>query len=113
MANTIRLLGLDPGLRKTGWGVIDVEGARLSWVAHGVISPDDKAPFSDRLLCLFEGITGVIDTYAPHEAAVEETFLNTNAQSTLKGCWSPNTAPRRSRSPSSAPAGPTRPRSPT
>ncbi len=84
MANTIRLLGLDPGLRKTGWGVIDVEGARLSWVAHGVISPDDKAPFSDRLLCLFEGITGVIETYAPHEAAVEETFLNTNAQSTLK-----------------------------
>ncbi|MBI1406378.1 MAG: crossover junction endodeoxyribonuclease RuvC [Caulobacter sp.] len=84
MANTIRILGLDPGLRKTGWGVIAVDGARLSWVAHGVIAPDDKAPFSDRLLTLFEGVVSVIERYLPHEAAVEETFLNTNAQSTLK-----------------------------
>lgn len=84
MANTIRILGLDPGLRRTGWGVIAVDGARLSWVAHGVIAPDDKAPFAERLLTLFEAITGVIETHAPDEAAVEETFVNANAQSTLK-----------------------------
>jgi crossover junction endodeoxyribonuclease RuvC len=84
MANAIRILGLDPGLRKTGWGVISAEGSRLSWVAHGVISPDDKAAYSDRLLTLFEGVTAVIEAYGPHEAAIEETFLNTNAQSTLK-----------------------------
>lgn len=84
MANTIRILGLDPGLRRTGWGVIAVDGARLSWVAHGVIAPDDKAPFASRLLHLFEGIGEVIAAHAPDEAAVEETFVNTNAQSTLK-----------------------------
>ncbi|HYE46874.1 MAG TPA: crossover junction endodeoxyribonuclease RuvC [Caulobacter sp.] len=84
MANTIRILGLDPGLRRTGWGVVAAEGSRLSWVAHGVIAPDDKAPFSERLLCLFEGVEAVIAAHAPDEAAVEETFVNTNAQSTLK-----------------------------
>ncbi|MFN3857239.1 MAG: crossover junction endodeoxyribonuclease RuvC [Caulobacter sp.] len=84
MANTIRILGLDPGLRRTGWGVIAVDGARLAWVGHGVIAPDDKAPFAQRLLTLFEGISQIIEDHAPHEAAVEETFVNTNAQSTLK-----------------------------
>jgi len=84
MANAIRILGLDPGLRRTGWGVISAEGSRLSWVAHGVIVPDDKAAFSDRLLTLFEGVHAVITAHGPHEAAIEETFLNTNAQSTLK-----------------------------
>ena len=84
MANAIRILGLDPGLRRTGWGVISAEGSRLSWIAHGVIVPDDKAPFSERLLTLFEGVHAVIAAHAPHEAAIEETFLNTNAQSTLK-----------------------------
>jgi crossover junction endodeoxyribonuclease RuvC len=84
MANAIRILGLDPGLRRTGWGVISAEGSRLSWIAHGVIVPDDKADFSQRLLTLFEGVHSVIAAHAPHEAAIEETFLNTNAQSTLK-----------------------------
>ena len=84
MANTIRILGLDPGLRKTGWGVILVEGSRLSHIAHGVIAPKDSAPFAERLLCLFEGITEVIALYAPQEAAIEETFMTANGQSTLK-----------------------------
>jgi len=84
MANTIRILGLDPGLRRTGWGVIAVDGSRLAWIAHGVIVPDDKAPFSERLLHLFEGIGEIIEAHAPHEAAVEETFVNSNPQSTLK-----------------------------
>ncbi|MBO9708616.1 MAG: crossover junction endodeoxyribonuclease RuvC [Caulobacter sp.] len=80
----IRILGLDPGLRRTGWGVLSVEGSRMSHVAHGVIAPDEKADFAWRLLQLFEGIGAVIAQYRPDEAAVEEVFLNTNAQSTLK-----------------------------
>ncbi|WP_188916278.1 crossover junction endodeoxyribonuclease RuvC [Caulobacter rhizosphaerae] len=80
----IRILGLDPGLRRTGWGVLSVEGSRMSHVAHGVIAPDEKADFAARLLHLFEGICAVIEEHRPDEAAVEEVFLNTNAQSTLK-----------------------------
>jgi len=82
--NTIRILGLDPGLRRTGWGVVAVDGSRLTWIAHGVIAPPDAAPFAERLLTLFNGIEAVIAAHAPHEAAVEETFVNTNPQSTLK-----------------------------
>lgn len=80
----IRILGLDPGLRRTGWGVIACEGARISHVAHGVIAPKDSLPFSERLLWLFREIEVVIAAHAPHEAAVEETFMNNNAQSALK-----------------------------
>lgn len=80
----IRILGLDPGLRKTGWGVVAVEGARLTHVAHGVIAPKDSLAFSERLLILFEELIQVIETFAPDEAAVEETFMNNNAQSALK-----------------------------
>ena len=84
MNTPIRILGLDPGLRRTGWGVIAVEGARLSWVAHGVIAPPDTLPLAERLLRLFDGIAEVIETHSPHEAAVEETFMTANGQSTLK-----------------------------
>jgi len=84
MANTIRILGLDPGLRRTGWGVIEIEGSRLRFIACGVIAPKDTWPFAERLLCLFEGICEVITLHAPHEAAVEETFMTANGQSTLK-----------------------------
>ena len=80
----IRILGLDPGLRRTGWGVIDCAGTRISHVAHGVIAPKDTLPFSERQLCLFTGIEAVLNAYGPHEAAVEETFMNNNAQSALK-----------------------------
>lgn len=80
----LRILGLDPGLRHTGWGVVLVDGARLSHVAHGVVSPPEKADFADRLLALFEGIEAVIAAHHPDEAAVEETFVNTNAASSLK-----------------------------
>lgn len=81
---SLRILGLDPGLRLTGWGVIQVEGARLTHVAHGVIKPDDKAAFATRLLTLFEAICEIIAVHAPDEAAVEETFMNNNAASALK-----------------------------
>ena len=80
----VRILGLDPGLRRTGWGVIACDGARLSHLAHGVIAPKDSLPFAERLLCLFAGLEAVIAAHAPDEAAVEETFMNSNAQSALK-----------------------------
>jgi crossover junction endodeoxyribonuclease RuvC len=80
----LRILGLDPGLRKTGWGMIRVEGNRLSHLGHGVIAPDEKAPFSERLLALFNGISAVVADWTPDEAAIEETFMNTNAASALK-----------------------------
>jgi crossover junction endodeoxyribonuclease RuvC len=80
----VRILGLDPGLRRTGWGVVSLDGARLIHVAHGVIKPDETAEFAIRLLTLFEAISEVIAVHAPDEAAVEETFVNTNASSTLK-----------------------------
>ena len=80
----LRILGLDPGLRRTGWGVIRVEGNRLSHLGHGVVVPDEKAPFSERLLALFEGISAVVAEWSPDEAAIEETFMNNNAASALK-----------------------------
>ena len=84
MSVPLRILGLDPGLRRTGWGVIAVDGARLAHVAHGVIAPKDSLPFAERLLCLFDGICEVVAAHAPDEAAVEETFMNNNAASALK-----------------------------
>lgn len=84
MTNAIRILGLDPGLRRTGWGVIAVEGSRLAHVAHGVIAPRETGPFADRLLTLFEEVSKVIDAHRPDEAAIEETFMTQNGQSTLR-----------------------------
>jgi len=80
----IRIIGLDPGLRRTGWGVIVCEGARLSHVAHGVVAPPEAGAFAERLLHLFEALAEVIAAHAPHEAAVEEVFVNMNPASTLK-----------------------------
>ncbi|HEY0291776.1 MAG TPA: crossover junction endodeoxyribonuclease RuvC [Hansschlegelia sp.] len=80
----IRILGVDPGLRRTGWGVIVSEGSRLSFVAAGVIKPDDKLDLARRLAALHEGLTIVLAEHTPDEAAVEETFVNTNASATLK-----------------------------
>ena len=84
MTNAIRILGIDPGLRRTGWGVVDHQGARLTHVAHGVIAVPETLPFADRLLRLFEALEAVIAEHAPHEAAVEEVFVNLNPSSTLK-----------------------------
>lgn len=84
MTNAIRILGLDPGLRRTGWGVIVLEGVRLTHVAHGVIAPDDKASLAERLHELFAGVTAVIAEHLPDEAAIEETFMTANGASTLK-----------------------------
>jgi crossover junction endodeoxyribonuclease RuvC len=84
MAQAIRIIGLDPGLRRMGWGVIVCEGARLRHVAHGVVAPPETGAFAARLLFLFEGLTEVIAAHAPDEAAVEEVFVNMNPSSTLK-----------------------------
>ncbi len=84
MSQAIRIIGLDPGLRRTGWGVIVCEGARLKWIAHGVVAPPETGAFADRLLHLFEALTEVIAAHAPDEAAVEEVFVNMNPSSTLK-----------------------------
>ncbi len=80
----MRIIGFDPGLRKTGWGVIDVEGSRLSHVADGVAQAAIEAPLAFRLLALFRQVGEVLERYRPDEAAVEETFVNRNPASTLK-----------------------------
>src|SRR5213075_1289192 len=78
------VLGLDPGLRHTGWGVIDVAGNRLSYVADGVVHAPTDLPLADRLVALFRQLINIIERFRPDEAAVEETFVNKNAASTLK-----------------------------
>jgi crossover junction endodeoxyribonuclease RuvC len=83
MGEMIRILGVDPGLRLTGWGVIAMDGPRLSWIAHGVVAPDPEADMADRLALLAEGLRAVIHDHEPSEAAVEETFVNINPKSTL------------------------------
>ena len=80
----MRLIGLDPGLRSTGWGVIEVEGNRLVHVASGIVRSDEATSLAERLCQLFDGISAVIVEWQPREAAVEETFVNKNPTSTLK-----------------------------
>jgi crossover junction endodeoxyribonuclease RuvC len=85
MANEpVVILGLDPGLRRTGWGVVAAEGSRLRWIAHGVVAPKDTLPFSERLLRLLEDVAAVCAAHACDEAAIEEVFVNMNPASTLK-----------------------------
>ncbi len=80
----IRILGLDPGLRRTGWGVIEAAGTRLSFVACGTVMPPEEGGLAERLACLHTELMQVLRAYAPDEAAVEETFVNVNPASTLK-----------------------------
>jgi len=80
----MRLIGLDPGLRHTGWGIVESLGSRLVHVADGAIHSDDKRPLAERLLQLHDGLAEIIEAFRPEEAAVEETFVNKNASSTLK-----------------------------
>jgi crossover junction endodeoxyribonuclease RuvC len=83
MQAAIRILGVDPGLRHTGWGVIEADGPRLSWIAHGVVEPDPKAGMAERLALLASGLRAVIVDHRPDDSAVEETFVNMNPKSTL------------------------------
>lgn len=81
--SAVLILGVDPGLNRCGWGLVASEGSRLSHVAHGVIKPPAQQQLASRLLCLFEKLGAVIDRYNPHECAVEETFVNSNARAAL------------------------------
>lgn len=80
----LRILGLDPGLQKTGWGLIDSVGNRLIHVANGIIKTNAKLDLSQRLVELHEGLNDVLAEFEPDEAAVEETFVNKNPASALK-----------------------------
>jgi crossover junction endodeoxyribonuclease RuvC len=78
------LLGVDPGLQRTGWGIISIKGNQLSYIACGVVKPKVDAPLAQRLRQLHDGLAAVLDTYKPAESAVEETFVNKSGASTLK-----------------------------
>ncbi len=80
----MRLIGLDPGLRHTGWGILDVAGSHLRHVADGVVHSRDDGTLAERLVTLFRQLNAVLDRFNPDEAAVEETFVNKNPASTLK-----------------------------
>jgi len=80
----VRILGLDPGLVKTGWGIIEVSGNKLSHVCHGAISPAVALPLPLRLRILHDSVCELIERYQPEEAAIEETFSNVNPKSTIK-----------------------------
>jgi crossover junction endodeoxyribonuclease RuvC len=80
----IRIIGIDPGLRRTGWGVIESDGVRLVYVASGHVASDKDDALAYRLRGLYEGISSVLASFKPAEAAVEETFVNDNARATLK-----------------------------
>src|SRR5262249_48948365 len=84
MLRPIRILGLDPGLRRTGWGVVEIEGNRLTFRACGSVATDDKATLAVRLLAIHDGLRQVVAEHAPDEAAVENTFVNKDAAATLK-----------------------------
>src|SRR5262245_56585256 len=84
MRGAIRILGIDPGLRRTGWGVIDIAGNRLSYVACGSLATDDRADLATRLVAIHDGLIAVIEEFRPEEAAVEATFVNKDASATLK-----------------------------
>jgi crossover junction endodeoxyribonuclease RuvC len=80
----IRILGIDPGLRRTGWGLIEADGNRLIHIACGSLETNERADLGNRLLAIHDGLISVIERFQPHEAAVEATFVNTNAAATLK-----------------------------
>ena len=84
MGERVRIIGIDPGLRRCGWGIVEAEGNRLGFVAAGTITPDVRADLASRLAVLFEELSGVIARYLPAEAAVEETFVSAGARSALQ-----------------------------
>jgi crossover junction endodeoxyribonuclease RuvC len=83
-APPIRILGIDPGLRRTGWGVVAIESNRLSFLACGSLATDDQAALAVRLLAIHDGLRQVVADHLPNEAAVEATFVNRDAAATLK-----------------------------
>lgn len=84
MDKSIRIIGIDPGLQKTGWGIVDTLGNSLKFVASGTIRTDAKSDLAARLCVLHEALSEILHRYCPHEAAVEQTFVNKDAKATLK-----------------------------
>ena len=84
MTRPIRILGIDPGLRRTGWGVVEIAGNRLAFIGCGSVISNDRDDLATRLLAIHDGLTRVLDEFRPDEAAVEATFVNKDAQATLK-----------------------------
>jgi len=84
MAQPIRILGIDPGLRRTGWGLIGCEGNRLIYLACGSVQTSDKLSLAERLVTIHDGLARIVDEFRPDEAAVEATFVNRDAVATLK-----------------------------
>ena len=80
----IRILGLDPSLSSTGWGIIEAENNRIRYVADGFIPTDSKMPLPERLAIINKRMAEVIDFYKQQEASIEKVFLNSNAVSTIK-----------------------------
>jgi crossover junction endodeoxyribonuclease RuvC len=84
MSRAIRILGIDPGLRRTGWGVIDLDGSRLVFVGCGSVATNERDATAARLAAIHDGLRRVIEDYRPAESAVEATFVNKDATATLK-----------------------------
>jgi crossover junction endodeoxyribonuclease RuvC len=84
MHNSVRLLGLDPGLQHTGWGLVESAGSRLRHLGDGVISTDADLPLAERLSVIYRGLVALIAQWQPDEAAVEHTYVNKNPGAALK-----------------------------
>jgi crossover junction endodeoxyribonuclease RuvC len=80
----LRILGIDPGLRRTGWGVVESDGNRLVFIGCGSVEPPEALPLSRRLLAIHDGLVAVLREFSPAEAAVEQTFVNKDGVATLK-----------------------------
>src|ERR1700691_2738993 len=84
MTRPIRILGIDPGLRRTGWGIVEITGNRLVFLRCGSVTTNDRDSLAERLVTIHNGLVRVLDEFRPDEAAVEATFVNKDAKSTLK-----------------------------
>jgi crossover junction endodeoxyribonuclease RuvC len=83
MKKAVRIIGIDPGLRRCGWGIIEAVDNRLAFVAGGTLTPPFEGSLASRLAALSEGLAAILDAHAPDEAAVEETFVNAGPRSAL------------------------------
>src|SRR5580692_9121594 len=84
MTRLIRIIGIDPGLRRTGWGIIEVAGNRLGFLGCGSVTTRAEDGLAERLLAIHDGLMRILDEFNPDEAAVEATFVNKDAKATLK-----------------------------
>ncbi len=84
MNSAIRIIGVDPGLNHTGWGIVESAGQQLAHIACGTIHTHARQPLAERLLIIHESLRAVLSEHVPHEAAIEETFVSRDARATLK-----------------------------